>query len=200
MDFEILERAWRSNANRPSDAAAAYLMEEMMQTLRKRRNDVRGIVVFAGLALIVQTGLIVHALRVQRVMDAGREWGALLMIAVAWAALVWVGLHFRRHLLAFPDPYVSTAATLRALADENRATMQRMRFMGVAGLLFVLATALSLGQLVAVDKMTPGNVRDFSILFGGGFLAGATYGLWRYFRVLKPESMRLQRLLQEYRD
>lgn len=200
MDFEILERAWRSNANRPSDAAVAYLMEEMMQTLRKRRSEMRGIVVFAGLALVLQTALIGHALLVQRIMDAGREWGPLLMIGLAWAALVWVALQFRRHLLDFPDPYVSTAATLRALIGENRATMQRMRFLGVAGLLFVVATALSLGQLQAVDKMTPGNVRDFAILFGGGFLIGAAYSIWRYFRVLQPEHARLQRLLDEYRD
>ena len=200
MDFERLERAWRSHANRLPDAAAAYVMEEMMQTLKKRRNEVRGILIFAGLALTLQTGLILHALLVDQVLIPGREWGAFLMLGIGWAALAFIGFRFRQHLLAYPDPYSSSSDTLRALLDQNRSERQRMRFLGVAGIFFVAATALTLGQLEAVGKMTPANIRDFSILFGGGFLLGLVYACWRYFRVLKPEGARLERLLADYRE
>lgn len=200
MDFDRLERAWRSNANRPSEAAAAYLMEEMMETLKKRRGEMRGILIFAGLALIVQTWLILHALIAQTVMDAGQEWGAFLMLGIGWVALATVGWRFRQHLLAYPDPYSSSSETLRALLDENRSQRQRMRFMGLVAVLFVAATALTLGQLQEVGKMTAGNIRDFAIVFGGGFLLGLVYALWRYFRILKPEGARLERLLADYRS
>jgi hypothetical protein len=175
-------------------------MEEMMLTLKKRRSDVRGVLVFGLLALIVQTAMISHALLVQRVLDVGREWGVFLMLGTAWIAIVVVALQFRRHLLAYPDPFASTPATLQALLDENRTAMARSRFMGWAGLLFAATTGLTLGQLVAVDKMTLGNVRDFSIVFAGGMLIGTAYGIWRYFRVLKPEGQRIERLLADYRS
>ena len=200
MDFELLERVWRSNANRPSEAASAYLMEEMMQTLNKRRRDFRGLMVFAGLALMLQTGLLLHALAIQKVMDLSSEWGAFLMLALGWGTLVAVGLQFQRHLHAYPDPEATMAATLRALIDENLTARRRLQLLGIAGLLFFGATAISLIQLQHVGKMSWGNVRDFTILFGGGFLAGVGYAVWRYFRVLKPEGERLERLHADYRD
>ena len=169
-----------------------------MNQLRKKRGEVRGLIAFGAIALLVQTGLILHALTVQRVMDVQMEWGALLMLGVGWATLVVIAAQFRRHMLAFPDPGESMAARLRALIDENRTAMRRMRFMALAGLLFVAATGLTLAQLHEVDKMSLSNIRDFSILFGGGFLIGAAYGVWRYFRTLKPEDERLRRLLAQY--
>lgn len=199
MDFELLERAWRSSANRPSEAASAYVLEETMQTLSKRRQQFRGIIILGTFGLTVQTGLIAHALFVQRVIDPGSEWGALLILAVGWGALIAVGLHFRNYLRAFPDPDATMAAALAALIGENRASLRRMQLMGIAGVLFIAATAISLVQLQGVGKMSWSNVRDFAIIFGGGFALGIAYGLWRYFRVLKREGERLERLYSEYR-
>jgi ferric-dicitrate binding protein FerR (iron transport regulator) len=198
MDFELLERAWRSSANRPSEAASAYLLEDMMQTLSKRRREFRGVLIFGALMLTVQTSLISHALLVQRVLDPGREWGALLMLAVGWTTLIAVASHFRNYLRAYPDPEANMAAALEALIGENLASQRRMQLMGVAGLMFVAAMAISLVQLQQVGKMSWSNVRDFAIVFGFGFALAIAYGLWRYFRVLKPEGERLERLSSEY--
>ena len=57
-----------------------------------------------------------------------------------------------------------------------------------------------LGQLVAVGKMTPQNVRDGAILFG--VVLSLVWGVLtvNYFRRLKPEGERLKRLLAQYAE
>ena len=76
MDFEHLEAAWRSPANTPDDKAQAYLMEDVMRSLKARR---RGeILLFVGptIAMTTFTAIAVQAVMDGR-MDPAREWAAL---------------------------------------------------------------------------------------------------------------------------
>jgi len=199
MDFERLERAWRSPANTPADAAVAYLTEETMQTLKARRRQFHTVTAIAGIALLLWTGRIVWAWFTEPFpFDLQREWGAVAMLVLPWIALILARAGFARHLAAYPDPDASMPDALRALIDENRLARRRVVFMAVMMALGVAALAVALGQLVEVGKMTPQNVRDGAILFGVVFaVVWGSIGL-NYFTRLRPEGERLRRLLAEY--
>ncbi len=199
MDFERLERAWRSSANTPDEAAGAYMTEEMMEELRRRRGRVNRITFMAGAALVLWTGKIAWDWFANPFpFDISREWGALALLILPWVALVLVRGQIERHLRAHPDPYASAPQTLRALIDENAGAQRRVRFMAALMALGVAALAVSLWQLMDVGKMTAGNVRDGAILFG--VVLGSVWTVIgvNYFTRLKPEGLRLQRLLAEY--
>jgi hypothetical protein len=201
MDFERLERAWKSSANSPSEAAKTYLMEEMMETLHSRRRSFRGFIVMIGLTLTAWTGKIIYDVIVNPFpFDASREWAAFPLALLPWLALAFVARQHRRHMAAFPDPEASVPATLRALIDENASAQARTRWM--AGMMVVLVALLGimLAQLVAVGKMTPQNVFQGSVLFGAILGSIWAYYGWAYFKRLRPEGERLKRLLAEFRD
>ena len=201
MDFERLERAWRSPANTPAEAAAAYLVEETMQTLKQRRRSFHTITAIAGIALLAWTGRIAWDWFGNPFpFDLAAEWGAVAMLVLPWIALVIVRAQFAKHLNAYPDPDASMPDALRALIDENRMARRRVVIMAVMMVLGVAALAVALGQLVEVGKMTPQNVRDGAMLFGAVFAVVWGWIGVNYFTRLKPEGERLDRLLAEYAD
>lgn len=201
MNFERLERAWRSSANSPTEAAQTYLMEEMMEALEKRRRDLRGFTRIIALVLAAWSMKIAYDVIVNPFpFDFSREWAALPLFLLPWAALFFLRLQHKRHLEAFPDPYRSTPDTLRALIDENEAAQARTRWMGWMTLACIALLALMLGQLMSVGKMTAQNVLQGSILFGAIFAGVWIYQGWHYFKKLRPEGDRLRRLLAEYQD
>ena len=201
MDFERLERAWNSPANSPSAAASADVVEEMMHTLKKRRDEAAGLARVVGLVLVLWTLKIGYDVVFDPFpFDIRREWSVIPLFALPWIGLILVQLQLRRHRLAHPDPYGSVPATLRALLDENRPA--RRTFVIATSLmgLGVVGVAFALYQLMLVGKMTPANVLQASILFGAIMLSVAAYKAWQYLRVLKPETARLERLLAQYSE
>ena len=201
MDFERLERAWRSPANTPAEAAAAYLVEETMQTLKDRRRQFHTLTAIAGVALALWTGRIIWDWFANPFpFDLAAEWGAVAMLVLPWIALFVARGQFARHLNAYPDPDASMPDALRALIDENRMARRRVVFMAVMMALGIAALAVALGQLVEVGKMTPQNVRDGALLFGAVFVVVWGWIGVNYFTRLKPEGERLGRLLAEYAD
>ena len=201
MDFERLERAWQSSANSLPEAAKTYLMEEMMETLKKRRREFRNFTIMVGLVLAAWTGKIAYDVIFNPFpFDATREWSAFPLLMLPWAALLFVRRQQKRHLAAFPDPYRSTPEILRALIDENDTAMARTRWRAGITAVCVALLALMLRQLLSVGKMTEQNVLQGSILFGT-ILGGIwLYYGWQYFRKLKPEGERLRRLLMDFED
>lgn len=201
MNFERLERAWRSSANSPTEAAKAYLMEEMMEALEKRRRDTRGFTGLVALVLTLWTVKIGYDVIVNPFpFDWSREWAALPLFLLPWAALFYIRARHKRHMNAFPDPYRSTPDTLRALIDENQVAQARTRWMAGMTAVCIVLLAIMLGQLVSVGKMTERNVLQGSILFGSIFAGIWAYQGWAYFRKLRPEGERLRRLLADYQD
>jgi hypothetical protein len=198
MDFERLERAWQSSANSLPEAAKTYLMEEMMETLKKRRRDFRNFTGLVGLVLALWTVKIAYDVIVDPFpFDATREWAAFPLLMLPWVALLFVRAQQKRHLAAFPDPYRSTPEMLRALIDENATALARTRWMAGITAVCVALLALMLRQLVSVGKMSEQNVLQGSILFGAIFAGIWLYYGWEYFRRLRPEGERLRRLLAD---
>ena len=198
MDFARLERAWNGPANTPSAAASAYVVDEMIHTLKTRRAEMAR-VYFAGLVLIVWTAAITYRAVVRPFpFDIGREWGVLPLAALPWIGLAFLWRERRRHLLAHPDPYRSVAATLCALLDENRTAQRGCRFAWRLAPVATAGLALALAQLMQVGKMSPQNVMQASLGVAIIMTVVGGWAAWRQFRVLKPEQARLERLLAQY--
>ncbi|HYE42188.1 MAG TPA: hypothetical protein VEA15_02250 [Caulobacteraceae bacterium] len=201
MDFERLERAWRSDANTPTAAAVAYLTEDIMHTLQRRRGKFRTFLGLMAVLLSAWTGMIAwNVVADPFPFDLAGEWSVLVLLALPWIALVVAGRLYARHRRAHPDPYASTADTLRALIDENAMAQRRFRFMAAIMAIGVVGLAVALGQLVSVGKMTPQNVRDGAILFGVVLTAVWSVLTVNYFNRLRPEGERLKRLLAQYAE
>lgn len=199
MDFERLERAWSGPANSPSEAAATYVTDALFDTLRRRRRATARFLTFVGMVLTFWTAVVVfQILNDPFPFDIAREWSVLVLGALPWVGLVLIRRQQRRHLLAHPDPYQSVAESLRGLLDENSAARRRLGI--IAGLMAVAVVllALALGQLATVGKMTPANVQQAALLFGGVLAVVAGWKAWHYIRVLRPEAERLRRLLADY--
>ncbi len=199
MDFERLERVWRSNANSLNAASARQLMEEAMGTLKRKRRDFELFTGLIGLALFIWTAKVIwEVVTGQFLFDPGAEWGLFLLLALPWIALFSVRRAYNKHLQAHPDPYASALDTLRALMDENDSARQRVWLSGLFMGALVGVVALVLWQLVEVGKMSSRDVLQGAVLFGAllvfvGIGTAADYA----FR-LRPEGRRLQRLLREY--
>lgn len=201
MDFERLERAWRSSANSPSEAAQTYLMEEMMETLKKRHRDFRGFIGMIGLTLTFWTGKIIYDIFENPFpYDFSREWAALPLALLPWLSFLFIVRQHKRHMSAFPNPEASVPSTLHALIDENLTAQARTRWMAGMTLVFIVLVAIMLGQLVSVGKMTWQNVFQGSVVFGAIIAGIWVYQGWAYFRKLRPENDRLRRLLADYQD
>lgn len=200
MNFERLELAWQSAANTPSDAAQIYLMSELHDNLKRKRDDVRGLLVFAGVALMLPVVLAVFDYSTGRgdPIDFSREWGLVpfLLIPVAVWALVW--LRQRAHLRAHPAIAAPLRDTFRALLDENAAARDRIHIIAGAYLLLAPALALMINQLGAVGKMEPAHMVQAGIIMGVGLCGGAIYMALKYALQLLPERRRLEALIRQY--
>ncbi len=198
MDFETLEKLWRSEANDRATVAETYVLEATMKTLKQRRGAFSTGMGLVGLALVLWTGAIIYAVAASKIADITREWGIVALLAVSWLAFLRAQAQQRRHLRTWPDATVSMPEALNALIDENRTAKARTRMMGAAFLVFAVVLALSVGQLYAVGKMEWRHVVQASLMFGGALLLSAAIHSIRYVRVLKPEGERLRRLLAQY--
>lgn len=198
MDFETLEKLWRSEANDRATVAETYILEATLKTLTQRRGAFSTGMGLIGLALIVWTGAIAYAVMWGKIADITQEWGILALLVISWLAFLMAQAQQKRHVRAYPEATTSMPDALRALIDENRTARARTRMMGVALLVFAGVLALSVGQLHAVGKMEWRHVVQGSLLFGGALLLSAAIHAVRYIRVLKPEGERLRRLLEQY--
>ncbi len=197
MDFETLERLWRSEANDRATVAETYVLETTMKTLKHRRNAFANGMGLIGLALVIWTGAVAYAVIAGKIADLTKEWGIVVLLAISWLAFLWAQARQRQHTQAFPDA-ASMPEALSALIDENRTAQARTRMMGVALLVFAAALTVSVWQLYSVGKMEWRHVLQGSAMFGGALLLSAAIHAVRYFRFQKPEGERLQRLLAEY--
>ncbi|MFV3130557.1 hypothetical protein [Niveispirillum sp. KHB5.9] len=198
MDMEMLERAWAGAANKPEKAAGLYLIDSLMGEVARQRRDFRLRMGLVGVALGGWSLVALYSIAWRGVVDPVREWGALLMLAIAWGVY---GLVVRRGYDGAADaPGPSLPGNLRALLAQNEAALRRVRIMAVAVPLFLAALALAVMQLGDVDKMSARNIRDFALLAGVGFTIATGIHAWRYHRMMKPESQRLRRLLGQYEE
>ncbi|MGQ3046548.1 MAG: hypothetical protein ACT6Q8_16140 [Niveispirillum sp.] len=198
MDMARLERAWTGAANRAEEVAGLYLIDSAMAEVARRGRDFRLRMGLIGVALGGWSLVAAYGIVGRGNVDPAREWGSLLLLAIAWAVLAlvvrrgWEG--------AVTPPPENLPGSLRALLSQVEGAMGRLRVMGVAVPIFLSALGLAVMQLGDVGKMTGGNIRDFALLATVGFGLSGSIMAVRYFRVLKPEADRLRRLLRQYEE
>lgn len=197
MEFEHLEAAWRSPANMPDDKARAYLMEEVMKTLKARR---RGEVLLFAIPLIAMsifTAIVVRAIASGR-MYVGREWGALGMLGVCWlvlAAVLVAGILLRHRRGA---DHGSLRDTLSAMLAANRRARTNVRIFWMMLPVFLAPMLVGVTQLREVGKATDRDAWQMLFVFGVALVSSVGWNTGRYFWVMKPEQRRLEGLLKEY--
>lgn len=198
MDMARLERAWTGAANRAEDAAGLYLIDSAIAEVARRGRDFRLRMGLIGVALGGWSLVAAYGIFGRGNVEPSREWGSLLLLAIAWAVLAvvvrrgWEG--------ASAAPPENLPGSLRALLSQVEGAMGRIRVMGLVVPIFLLALGLAVMQLGDVGKMTGSNIRDFALLATVGFGLSGSIMAVRYFRVLKPEAERLRRLLRQYQD
>jgi len=196
MDFDRLEQAWRSDANTPDQQAQAYLMEQLMRTLKARRRTEILLAAIPVAAMTFFTAVAARAILAGRV-DLDREWGSLAMLGVCWAVLARVLI--AAVLAKRPsDAGSPVRQTLEALLAANRRARVNYRIFWMSLPVFIIPTLIGVAQLEAVGKATDRNIGQMLILFGVALVASVSWNALRFFRVLKPEQRRLEGLLAEY--
>lgn len=198
MDFDTLERLWRSEANDRATVAETYVLEATMKTLKQRRSAFSTGMGLIGLALLAWTGAVVYAVATGKIADITNEWGIVALLLVSWIAFLFAQAQQKRHMQAYPDVMTSMPEALKGLIDENRTAQARTRMMGLAFLVFAAVLTVSVWQLYSVGKMEWRHVVQGSTLFCGALLLSAAIHVFRYLWVLKPEGERLRRLLGQY--
>ncbi|UAL11256.1 hypothetical protein [Caulobacter segnis] len=199
MEFEHLEAAWRSPANTPDDKAKAYLMEQVMRSLKARR---RGELLFFAIpatAMTIFTAIAVQAVSSGR-MDVGREWGALGMLGVCWLVLVAVLTAdvLLRHRRA-PDSS-PMRDTISAMLMANRRARTNVRIFWMMLPVFLAPMFTGVWQLRDVGKASDRDAWQMLFVFGVALIASVGWNTARYYWVMKPEQRRLEALLREYED
>jgi len=198
MEFDRLERAWRSEANTPDAQAQAYLMEQMMQMLKARRRGETLLFAIPVAAMTLFTAIAARSFLTGR-SDLAHEWGALAMLAVCWAVLA--AVFFAALLVRRPRGDGSPVRqTLEAMLAANRRARINYRIFWMSLPVFILPTLIGLFQLNEVGKATDRNVWQMLLLFGVALAASLGWNALRFFKVLKPEQRRLEGLLKEYRE
>ena len=200
MDFDTLERLWRSEANDRVSVAEAYLLEATIKTLKYRRKAFVIGMGLIGLALMTWSSALAYAVIVGKIADMSREWGALALLLVSWVAFLIAIAQQRQHLNAYHERTAAMPEVLRALIDENRTGQSRVRMMGIALAVFTVVLAICQWQLYAVGKMEVRDVVQTSILFASALGLATIIQVVRYVHVLRPEGERLRRLLDQYEE
>lgn len=197
MEFEHLEAAWNSPANTPDDKAQAYLMEEVMKTLKARRRGEVLLFAIPTIAMSIFTAIAVQAVASGR-MDPAREWGSLGMIGVCWlilAAVLVAGILLRHR---GRSDGASMRDTLSAMLSANRRARTNVRIFWMMLPVFLAPMAVGVTQLHEVGKATERDTWQMLFVFGVALIASVGWNTGRYFLVMKPEQRRLEGLLSEY--
>jgi len=197
MEFEHLEAAWRSPANTPDDKVRAYLMEEVMHTLKARRRAEILLFAIPATAMTIFTVIMARTIAAGH-MDVGREWGALVMMAVCWMALLGVlaaGVLLRHRGKPSASPMLDTLKTMLA---SNRRARTNVRIFWIMLPVFLVPMLVGVDQLREVGKATERDSWQMLFVFGVALMASVGWNTARYYWVMKPEQRRLEGLLKEY--
>lgn len=194
MDFERLEQAWRSEANRPSEDQQAQLMEELMMMLNARRRTEFLLAAIPFGAMSVFT--VVAGMAAYRGDAFAHDWPGLAMLGVCWAVLIgvfWNGFRTRRSPTGQP-----MRDTLESLLAKNQAA--RRNYMTFCALtpVFLFPLWMAVDHLKDDGRMSA--AAGFQAMALCVFALVASYG-WntlRFYWVMKPEQRRLEALLRAY--
>lgn len=194
MDFERLEQAWRSEANRPSEEQQARLMEELMTTLKTRRRTDILLAAIPFAAMIVFTGIAAAALLGGRRDLTG--WPAMAMLGVCWIVMIavfWNGFRTRAR-----DTGQPMRDTLAGLLARNHAARRNYHLFWMMVPVFLVPLWFAIERLQREGKMEGAQGVQALAVCGGALLASFGWNTLRFYWVMKPEQRRLEALLGEY--
>ena len=203
MNFDEIQKTWQSPHNRPStDQLKRDKMKFISDLKRRNRGLVQGIsLIFAAMTLL--TGKIVFHLfwpnpSIDKI-DLSREWAFVLLLALPWAGAIFFLRQYRCNKAKHPNYERSIADSLRALIDQNAASLSRKKTMFYMHAVGIPVLALCIFQIYNVGKARPHELASMVLVFSFAVaisLAGITYSLFREL----AEQRRLEALLRAYKS
>ncbi|MEZ5961157.1 MAG: hypothetical protein R3C30_12120 [Hyphomonadaceae bacterium] len=196
MNYEALQAAWASSGNNPSAAASAYVMAEAQAELSQRESNLRRMLVFAGVMLIIPLGLMGVDMLTGQVdaIDLSREWGLIPFALIPFIVLFVIV----QRAAPKARPSGSLLQTFRALRADNSAARLRILIIGAAMIAFAPLLYVLLNQIVATGKMAPHEMQSAAIVLGGALALSAGWMSVKYFTKLAPERRHLDALIAQY--
>jgi hypothetical protein len=194
MDFERLEQAWRSPANRPSEDLAALMTEHLMTTLKTRRRT-EALLAAIPVATLTLLTAVAGAIAL-RGADVSRGWPPLGMMGLCWVVMIaalWNGFRTRGR-----DGDRSVRDTLVRRMGPNLPPRRDSHVFWALAPVFVLPMWIGIQRLQTEGRLE--GPTGWHVLALCGFSLAAAFG-WntlRFFMALKPEQRRLEALLREY--
>jgi len=198
MNFDDIEKMWRSPQNALSPAGLARQKTELEQKLRR---EYRGFLIVTGAGsiwLLLCVGAFLRYLASGGAFELQREWGAVVLFALPLFAAVLFFRQYYRHRTAHAGYGGSIAATVRALLDENRLAQTRIKVIGAMYVIMTLLAPLIVNQLLEAGKVRPREVASMAVVFGAIVLIGGGGLVWEFRRNLRPRQRELQTILQSY--
>jgi hypothetical protein len=204
MNFDDISKTWRSPHNQPS---AAQIEKDKMRFLNDLRKRHRGEIVFMIWILAVLSFLtgafVLHLFRpdpAKPPTELAREWAALVLLALPWAALGVFYKKFREHRERHASPERSIRASVEALLDDKRVEVERYKWVGLLNVAVVLLMPLLVYQLRAAGKAGDEILVPAFVVLPALMLAICAAMLWYRRRVLLPRQRELEALLITYRE
>lgn len=197
MNFESLDDAWGSPANRPNPGEIERLAVTLVGQLRSRTRRLAAALVVAGGVLLTLSSLLAARL-LTAPAGAGGDWALAPLLAPAWLAFLLVLRRTLRHRAEHPNPELSIAALVRAAEGEVRLARARIRL--VSGLHVASLPALALGvwYLAETERVRPHELGSLAAVLGL-LVVGALTGLQLYDRLhLRPRQQQLSALVASY--
>lgn len=195
MDFEAMQRLWRSPANEPDPDVRAAMIAQAHIALSRRRSRLRRLIVFAAVALSLPLALIALELIVGggAIVDLRAQWALIPLVAIPAAILLLVARSSSNAMVEG-----SLLSAFRALKADNAKARARIVVIGAAMLVFVPALGVVLNQLVATGQMAAHELASAMAVLFGALALSALWMIAKYLLQLRPEAQRLDSLLRQY--
>jgi len=198
MNYEALQAAFASSGNNPSAAASAYVMAEAQTTLTQRAQNVRRMLVFAGVMLTIPLALMGVDMLTGQVdaIDLTREWGLIPFALIPFIALFVIA----QRAAPKAPPSGSLLQTFRAVRAENTAARLRIVIIGGSMIVFAPLLLVLLNQLVDTGKMAPHEMQSAALVLGSALALSACWMSVKYLTQLAPERRHLDALIAQYEE
>jgi hypothetical protein len=196
MTFAEIENVWKSAGNAPGRDEMNRYHEHFVATIRKRRRATLTGLVLVALVLAFQIGSFVQSARSEGAFNVTREWAALLFLLLSIAVLAIVARRHLAHLHRYDSYTASIGDSLRALLDEVRVQVSKLRIAMLGFTAGMLLLPLITDQLQEAGKQRPHEALSMTIAFGAIYVA-SMIGMYLKWRRLRSERTRLLQLLEE---
>ena len=195
MTNNDLDRAWNSPENNPSEQAP-LLAQQFLRGCQRRRQLERLWLIWTFVTLATISGFAAWLIVATDRIQLEREWALLLLLIIPWG---FAGYFLRGFFKSPPSSKeLSIKESFEASLVSNQAARKRLKTIGLLYLIMIPVLTISIQQLAITNKTRP-HEQDSLIMFLAAVLlvSGGTMAV-RYFRYLRPQGRKLEKLLREY--